>query len=104
MYKKLVSKLTPKKQYTKLLILKLLGKNRSKSKDKMKSLLHSDEEDEYYLPNTDDEDINTDNSNNHTTETKESNQNIMVIDEHNKTLEENQNNEDQIQITSNSRP
>ena len=75
---------------------KLLGKKRSKSKDKMKSLLPSNKEDEYYLPNADDKDINADNSNNHTNKTKESNQNIMVIDEHNKTLEENQNNEDQI--------
>ena len=54
-------------------MLKLLGKKRSKSKDKMKSLLPSNKEDEYYLPNADDEDINVDNSNNHTNETKESN-------------------------------
>jgi len=70
-------------------MLKSLGKKRNKSKDKMKCLLPSDKEDEYYLPNADDEDINVDNSNNHTNETKESNQNIMVIDEYNKSLEEN---------------
>ena len=60
----------------------------------MISLLPFDEEDEYYLLNADDEDINIDNSNNYANETKESNQNMMVIDEYNKTLEENQNNED----------
>ena len=68
----------------------------------MKSLFPSDEEDKDYVPNADDEDINVDNSNNYTNETKESNQDIIVTNEQNKTLEENQNNENQRQIASNS--